>query len=90
MINITVSSSTRVLGRISVEPEQGLVGRPWSEWEQAAIAGTLKLTKGSKTATAALLGVPMRSLYRKIEKYNLGHLCRRPSNPHPFKKKESE
>lgn len=89
MITVTVRSTDRVLGKISVEPEHGLVGRPWSEWEQVAIAGTLKITKGSKAATAALLQVGERSIYRKVEKYHLEHLCRESTNPKPFIKKEN-
>jgi len=90
MITVTIRSTDRVLGRIAVEPEHGLVGRPWSEWEHAAISGTLKLTRGSKVATAKLLGIGVRSMYRKIEKYNLEHLCRPPTNPHPFRKTKKE
>lgn len=88
MITVIVRSNKRDLGRISVEPENGLVGRPWSEWEQAAIGGTLKLTRGSKVATAKILGISVRNLYRKVEEYKLENLCRQATNPQPFVKKE--
>ncbi len=48
-----------------------LVGKPMDEIEQLFIAETLKFTGGNREETAKLLGIGQRTLYRKIDKYEL-------------------
>ena len=43
------------------------VGTPLEEMERLAIAETLKLTSGDKRKTARLLGIAVRTIYRKLE-----------------------
>lgn len=55
-------------------PAQGdvsLAGRSMEEIEREAIRETLKLTDGNRKAAADLLQIGERTLYRKIEKYDL-------------------
>ncbi len=55
-------------------PAQGdttLAGRSMEEIEREAIRETLKLTGGNRKAAADLLQIGERTLYRKIEKYDL-------------------
>jgi two-component system, NtrC family, response regulator HydG len=49
----------------------GLIGQPFSEIERWAIAETLKLTNGNREETARILGIGARTLYRKLDKYQL-------------------
>jgi two-component system response regulator HydG len=88
MINVIVRSGSKTIGQLSVEPDTGLVGRSMAEWEQSAISTTLKLTGGSRAATAKILKIGERTVYRKVEEYHLEHLCRTSENPAKFKKKE--
>ena len=48
-----------------------LIGRPMEEIECWAIEQTLALTKGNREEAARTLGIGARTLYRKLEKYNL-------------------
>jgi len=48
-----------------------LVGQPIDEVEKFHIARTLELVGGNREKAAQLLGIGARTLYRKIEKYNL-------------------
>jgi two-component system, NtrC family, response regulator HydG len=43
------------------------VGTPLEEMERLAIAETLKMTGGDKRKTARLLGIAVRTIYRKLE-----------------------
>ena len=49
----------------------GLVGQPMETWEKFAIEHTLKLTSGNREETARILGIGARTLYRKLDKYDL-------------------
>ena len=42
------------------------------EVERQLIAATLQHTAGDKTHAAAMLGIGLRTLYRKIQRYRLG------------------
>ncbi len=56
------------------ETEHGpvsLIGQPFSEIERWAIEETLKLTNGNREETARILGIGARTLYRKLDKYQL-------------------
>jgi two-component system response regulator HydG len=48
-----------------------LVGQPLTEIEKWFIAQTLKLNNGNREETARMLGIGERTLYRKLEKYEL-------------------
>ncbi len=48
------------------------VGMTVDEAERQLIAATLAHTGGDKTHAAAMLGIGLRTLYRKIERYRLG------------------
>ena len=47
------------------------VGTSLKETEKLLIQRTLAKTGGNKTKTAEILGIGIRTLYRKIEEYNL-------------------
>ncbi len=49
----------------------GLLGQPLEAYERLAIEQTLKLTGGNREETARILGIGARTLYRKLEKYEL-------------------
>ena len=49
-----------------------LIGRTMDEIERWAIAETLKLTGGNREEAAEMLGIGERTLYRKMEKYQVG------------------
>ena len=48
-----------------------LVGQPMDAFERYAIEETLKLTNGNREDAARILDIGARTLYRKLEKYNL-------------------
>jgi two-component system response regulator HydG len=48
-----------------------LVGKSLDEIEKLFIAETLKLTGGNREEAAKMLGIGERTLYRKIDKYEL-------------------
>ena len=48
-----------------------LVGQPLQEIEKWAIQQTLRLANGNREETARILGIGARTLYRKLEKYDL-------------------
>jgi len=48
-----------------------LVGKPLWEYERWAIEQTLKLTNGNREETARILDIGARTLYRKLEKFQL-------------------
>ena len=47
------------------------VGSSLNEVERVYIAKTLEKAGGNKTRTAKTLGIGLKTLYRKIEKYNI-------------------
>lgn len=49
-----------------------LVGQPLDSYEKHAIGETLKLTNGNREEAARVLNIGARTLYRKLEKYDLG------------------
>jgi DNA-binding NtrC family response regulator len=53
------------------EGDASLAGRTMEEIEREAIRETLKMTGGNRKAAAELLQIGERTLYRKIEKYDL-------------------
>ncbi len=48
-----------------------LIGKPLDDIERWAIQETLKLTNGNREETARMLGIGARTLYRKLDKYQL-------------------
>ena len=48
-----------------------LAGRTMENIEEEAVRETLKLTNGNRASAAKLLGIGERTLYRKIQKYDL-------------------
>jgi two-component system response regulator HydG len=48
-----------------------LLGQPLDAYEKHAIAETLKLTNGNREEAARILQIGARTLYRKLEKYEL-------------------
>ncbi len=48
-----------------------LVGQPMDSYERYAIEETLKLTNGNREEAAKILEIGARTLYRKLEKYDL-------------------
>jgi two-component system response regulator HydG len=48
-----------------------LIGQPLEAYEKYAIAETLKLTNGNREEAARILCIGARTLYRKLEKYEL-------------------
>jgi len=51
-------------------PDQ-LVGRPMTEVEKYYIARALEMTEGKRDEAAKLLGIGVRTLYRKLKEYDL-------------------
>ncbi|MBM4088425.1 MAG: sigma-54-dependent Fis family transcriptional regulator [Planctomycetes bacterium] len=49
-----------------------LIGQPLEEYEKYAIEVTLKLTNGNREEAARMLGIGARTLYRKLEKFDIG------------------
>jgi two-component system response regulator HydG len=49
-----------------------LVGQPLDAYEKHAIQETLKLTNGNREEAARILSIGARTLYRKLEKYDIG------------------
>ena len=49
-----------------------LIGRTMDDIERWAIEETLKLTSGNREEAAKILGIGARTLYRKLEKYQVG------------------
>jgi two-component system response regulator HydG len=49
-----------------------LIGKSMDDIERWAIEQTLKLTNGNREETARILGIGARTLYRKLDKYELG------------------
>lgn len=48
-----------------------LVGQPLEAYERFAIEQTLRLTRGNREEAARILGIGARTLYRKLDKYEL-------------------
>jgi len=48
-----------------------LIGQPMDAYERFAIEQTLQLTNGNREETAKILGIGARTLYRKLDKYEL-------------------
>ena len=48
-----------------------LIGQPMDAYEKYAIQQTLTLTNGNREEAARILGIGARTLYRKLEKYDL-------------------
>ena len=48
-----------------------MIGQPLDAYEKHAIAETLKLTNGNREEAARILCIGARTLYRKLEKYEL-------------------
>jgi DNA-binding NtrC family response regulator len=55
----------------TLEGPSELVGKSLGDIERWAIAETLKITNGNREETARILGIGARTLYRKLEKYDL-------------------
>jgi two-component system response regulator HydG len=53
------------------EGPTSLIGQPMSDIERWAIEQTLKLTNGNREETARILGIGARTLYRKLDKFDL-------------------
>jgi two-component system response regulator HydG len=56
---------------VDVQGPSELVGKSLGDIERWAIAETLKITYGNREETARILGIGARTLYRKLEKYDL-------------------
>jgi len=52
-------------------PPTGMAGQPLEEVEKRHIARTLEIVNGNRERAAELLGIGERTLYRKIQKYDL-------------------
>jgi transcriptional regulator with XRE-family HTH domain len=52
-------------------PNECLEGQLLSEWERTAIFTTLRVCKGNREKTAKMLGIPERTLYRKLKQYQI-------------------
>ena len=50
----------------------GLIGKSMEDIEQWAITETLKLTNNNREEAARILAIGSRTLYRKLEKYQIG------------------
>jgi two-component system, NtrC family, response regulator HydG len=48
-----------------------LVGQPWEAYEKHAIQETLRITDGNREEAARILQIGARTLYRKLEKYQI-------------------
>jgi two-component system response regulator HydG len=60
------------MGRLREEPTlSALAGQPLEELEKLHIQRTLDLVDGNRERAAELLGIGERTLYRKIQKYDL-------------------
>ncbi|MFQ5957190.1 MAG: helix-turn-helix domain-containing protein, partial [Candidatus Brocadiales bacterium] len=51
--------------------QKSLVGMSLAEMERRLIKNTLASVKGNRGASAKLLGIGERTLYRKLERYGL-------------------
>ena len=47
-----------------------LIGKPIEKVERALILATLESCGGNKTAAARMLGVSVKTMYNKLERYN--------------------
>jgi DNA-binding NtrC family response regulator len=56
-------------GSTAKRPELVEVGRSMENIEREAILRTLKATDGNKTKAAEMLGIGLRTLYRKLDRY---------------------
>jgi transcriptional regulator with PAS, ATPase and Fis domain len=56
---------------IEPDPENRTLSEMVEQYEASIIRGMLKRLKGNKTLTARTLGLSVRNLYYKLEKYNL-------------------
>jgi len=64
-----------VRGEKAVQPEpagNAIAGRALEDIEKEAIAATLDAVGWNKTRAAKLLGIGLKTLYRKIERYGIG------------------
>ena len=48
---------------------QSLIGTPIEQVERALVLATLEACNGNKTAAARLLGISIRTMYYKLERY---------------------
>ena len=48
-----------------------LIGKPLADIEKWAIAETLKMTNGNREEAARILGIGSRTVYRKLDKYEI-------------------
>ena len=68
---VMLEQSSQNQAEVSMQPSvAGLVFQPgmtMAQLERAAIEATLKHTQGDKNLTAKLLGVSLRTLYRRLE-----------------------
>lgn len=58
-------------GPLPAEGPARLVGQPMDAFERYAIEETLKMTNGNREEAARILQIGARTLYRKIDKFNL-------------------
>jgi len=64
-----------LLDKLETAPQENsleaMAGQPLEEVEKQHIVRTLELVDGNREKAAELLGIGERTLYRKIEKYDL-------------------
>ncbi len=65
-----ITEGTRAAGA-PLPGASGLAGRPLEAIEHEAIEATLRAERGNKTRTAKILGIGVRTLYRKIYRYRI-------------------
>ena len=53
----------------SAEGPAELLGRPLKDVERWAIEETLKMTNGAREEAARILGIGVRTLYRRLDEY---------------------
>ena len=66
----------RQCGERRISALQGVITRmkkviPWAEMESKAIKAALKEMKGHRVKAAGLLGISIRTIFRKIKEYNI-------------------
>ncbi len=75
-LKINVSCAGRFLRSISIpttkiEPESGLIGKSFDEWQKEAIVSTLALCNYNGRKAVKTLKISERTFYRRCNKYGI-------------------
>ena len=75
VVSATQLAAQERLRRVAIESKEALIsivpGTPLADVEKTMILKTLKAQKGNRTHTARILGIGLRTLQRKLKRYEL-------------------